>query len=228
MKNRILEQVRVMVSEGPDTSPSANVRSYIVMKAESEIAFALAEKWWKGKKVPSYIKIHKFGMDDVEEFVSLYNRCFLASPDPFCPLTIEQAKQLDPEGIFVAKLWDTLAGFIACFVERQSDSIYGEITGIGVLPSRRRKGVATALIKKASEYFLDSGVNEVYCEVYEGNIPSQMLIQAYGFVEVGRRDIPMQTGDNIESSSTTELPGGKIMRRLGLRPRTGCENCRDI
>ena len=104
----------MMVSEGPDTPPSTVVRSYLVMKAESEVALTLAEEWWKGKEVPSYIKIHQFEMKDVEEFVDLYNRCFLASPDPFCPLTIEQAKQLAPEGIFVAKLWGKLAGFIAC------------------------------------------------------------------------------------------------------------------
>jgi ribosomal protein S18 acetylase RimI-like enzyme len=217
-----------MVSEGPETSSSTTIRSYLVMKAEAETALELAEAWWGDKEVPSYIKIHQFEMSVVEEFVDLYNRCFLASPDPFCPLTVEQAKQLDPEGIFVAKLWGNLAGFIACFVEKQKDSIYGEITGIGVLPSRRRKGVATALIKRASKYFLDSGVDEVYCEVYEENIPSQMLIKAYGFVEVGRRDIPMQAGTPTESAQTSELPGGKIMRRLGLRPRAGCDTCRDI
>ena len=217
-----------MAFNDPDTSLPTTIRSYLVMKAESEKALKLAEEWWGDKEVPSYIKIHQFEMSDVEEFVNLYNRCFLASPDPFCPLTPEQATQLDPEGIFVAKLWGKLAGFIACFVEKQGDSFYGEITGIGVLPSRRRKGVATALIKRASKYFLDSSVDDVYCEVYEENLPSQMLIQAYGFVEVGRRDIPMQAGGSVESASSAEFPGGKIMRRLGLRPRDGCETCRDI
>lgn len=217
-----------MESEGYDSTPSKTMRSYLVMKADSERALKLAEEWWGDKEVPSYIKIHNFEMNSVDEFVNLYNRCFLASPDPFCPLTHEQAIQLDPEGIFVARLWGKLAGFIACFVELQGDSHYGEITGIGVLPSRRRKGVATALIKRASKYFLDSGVDEVYCEVYEANIPSQMLIQAYGFEEVGRRDIPLQIGTPFESTSSEELPGGKIMRRLGLRPRTGCGTCRDI
>ena len=217
-----------MVSEGPESSAPKSVRSYLIMKAESEKALKLAEEWWGDKEVPSYIKIHNFEMSDVDEFVDLYNRCFLASPDPFCPLTPEQAKQLDSEGIFVAKLGGDLAGFIACFVEKKSNSNYGEITGIGVLPSRRRKGVATALIKRAAKYFLDSDVDEVYCEVYEENLPSQMLIQAYGFVEVGHRDIPMQAGDPTETTSSTELPGGKIMRRLGLRPRAGCETCRDI
>ncbi len=217
-----------MVSEDSDTPPSATMRSYLVMKAESKEALKLAEEWWGDKEVPSYIKIHQFEMSDVEEFVSLYNRCFLASPDPFCPLTPEQAMQLDSEGIFVAKLGGALAGFIACFVEKQSDSNYGEITGIGVLPSRRRRGVATALIKSATKYFLNSGVDEVYCEVYEKNMPSQMLIRAYGFAEVGRRDIPMQAGIQSDSPSDSDLPGGKIMRRLGLRPRAGCETCRDI
>ena len=208
--------------------PSAIMRSYLVMKAESKEALKLAEEWWGDKEVPSYIKISQFEINDVDEFVNLYNRCFIASPDPFCPLTPEQATKLDPDGIFVAKLGGTLAGFIACFVEKQSGSNYGEITGIGVLPSRRRKGVATALIKSASKYFLDSGVDEVYCEVYEKNIPSQMLIGAYGFVEVGRRDIPMQAGIQSDSLPESDLPGGKIMRRLGLRPRAGCETCRDI
>ncbi len=216
-----------MVSDDSDT-PSSAIRSYLVMKAESKEALKLAKEWWGDKEVPSYIKIHQFELSDVDEFVNLYNRCFLASPDPFCPLTPEQATKLDPEGIFVAKLGDTLAGFIACFVENQSDSNYGEITGIGVLPSRRRKGVATALIKSASKYFLESGVDEIYCEVYEENIPSQMLIGAYGFVEFGRRDIPMQASIKSDSVPETDLPGGKIMRRLGLRPRAGCEDCRDI
>ncbi len=198
------------------------------MKAESKEALKLAEEWWGDKEIPSYIKINQFEMSDVDKFVNLYNRCFLASPDPFCPLTPEQATQPNPEGIFVAKLGESLAGFIACFVEKQSDSNYGEITGIGVLPSRRRKGVATALIKSASKYFLDSGVDEIYCEVYEENIPSQMLIGAYGFVEVGRRDIPMQAGIQSDLVQESDLPGGKIMRRLGLRPRAGCEDCRDI
>jgi len=220
--------VLVMVSNDSHTPPSENTRSYLVMKAESKEALELAKQWWGNKEIPSYIKIHQFEMSDVEEFVNLYNRCFLASPDPFCPLTTDQANQLDTEGIFVAKMGGKLAGFIACFVEKQSDSNYGEITGIGVLPSQRRKGVASALIKRASMYFLDSGVDEVYCEVYEENIPSQMLIGAYGFVEVGRRDIPMQADIQSDSVHESDLPGGKIMRRLGLRPRAGCETCRDI
>jgi ribosomal protein S18 acetylase RimI-like enzyme len=129
-------------------------------------------------------------------------------------------------GIFVAEMWEHLAGFIACFVEKGDESFYGEITGIGVLPSRRRKGVATALIRAASEYFIDAGVEEVYCEVYEENIPSQMLIMSYGFVQAGRREIAMPK--DIPQGEPVPLPGGKIMRRLGLRPRPGCETCRDL
>lgn len=215
-----------MTTEHDDSAPSAKKRSYLIMKAEAKEALKLAEEWWEQKTVPDYVKIEHFDVADVEEFVDLYNRCFLASPDPFCPLTTEQASKLDPEGIFIAKLWGKIAGFIACFVEKKEDSLYGEITGIGVLPSRRRRGVATALIKAATQFFLDSGVDEVYIEVYEENIPSQMLIHAYGFVEVGRRDIPLQASA-IESPDE-DLPGGKIMRRLGLRPRIGCQECRDI
>lgn len=215
-----------MTAENKDSESSTQTRSYFIMKADAKEALKRAEEWWAEKTVPEYVDIERFDHSDVEEFVDLYNRCFLASPDPFCPLTVEQALKLDPEGIFIAKMWGTLAGFIACFVEKEEKSIYGEITGIGVLPSRRRRGVATTLIKRATEFFLESGVEEVYIEVYEENIPSQLLIQAYGFVQVGRRDIPLQATGTPEKDA--ELPGGKIMRRLGLRPRLGCQSCRDI
>ena len=187
------------------------------MKANAEQALALAADWWENKEVPKYVHVRGLERDDLPEFVELYNKCFLASPDPFCPLTIDEASKLDFEGVFIAEMWDTLAGFIACFIQEDEESIYGEITGIGVLPSRRRKGVATALIRSASEYFIDAGVEEVYCEVFEENMPSLMLIQAYGFVEVGKRRIPGITAP-ADSEATCNAPGGKIVRRLGLRP----------
>ncbi len=188
------------------------------MKASAEQALALAADWWENKEVPRYVHVRGLHRDDLPEFVEVYNKCFLASPDPFCPLSITEAERLDFEGVFIAEMWNTLAGFIACFIEEDEDSIYGEITGIGVLPSRRRKGVATALIRSASEYFIDAGVEEVYCEVFEENTPSLMLIQAYGFVEVGKRRIPGITGTAGSDATECEAPGGKIMRRLGLRP----------
>ncbi len=196
------------------------------MKADAQEALKLAEEWWVGKETPTYIKVEILDLNEVDEFTQLYNRCFLTAPDPFCALTPDEAKQLNPEGIFVAKLADTLVGFIACFVEKKEDSTYGEITGIGVHPSRRRHGIATALIKHATTYFLNSGVEEVYCEVFEENTPSLLLVTTYGFRQIGRRNIPINTVSAKDEKS--DLPGGKIMRRLGLRPRIGCETCRDI
>ena len=215
-----------MVTEDAKENGSSATRSYILMKAKTDTALELAAERWDSKSIPSYIKVEQLQINQMEEFVDLYNRCFLASPDPFCPLDLEQAKKLDTEGIFVAEIWSNLGGFIACFVEKEEEGIYGEITGIGVLPQRRRKGVATALIQKAVEYFIDAGVEEVYCEVYEKNKPSKQLISSYGFSEVGRRAIP--TKEPVEPKAEEKYPGGKIMRRLGLRPRPGCDNCRDI
>jgi len=215
-----------MASENIEPLDEVESRSYLIMKAEAKEAMELAELWWADKETPSYINIQQLDMNEIEAFVDLYNRCFIASPDPFCPLTYEDARRLNPDGIFVAKLAELHAGFIACFIGKEGESSYGEITGIGVLPNRRRKGIATSLIKRATTFFLESGVDDVYCEVYEANIPSQMLIMAYGFREVGRRNILVRA--STKTGPTDELPGGKIMRRLGLRPRAGCEACRDI
>jgi ribosomal protein S18 acetylase RimI-like enzyme len=214
------------VADVESSEHASSTRSYLIMKASTEVALRLAEESWKRKSIPSYVHARELENNDIPEFVELYNRCFLVSPDPFCPLSIEDAQKLDREGIFVAELWGSLGGFIACFVEKCEGSIYGEITGIGVLPSRRRKGVATVLIKRAANYFIDSGCEEIYCEVYEENVPSQMLILGYGFEQVGRREIPSVKTDAGEQKP--QMPGGKIMRKLGLRPRTGCEDCRDI
>lgn len=215
-----------MTSEEASANGSVSTRSYILMKASTDKALELAAEHWESKSIPSYIKVEQLQADQTEAFVDLYNRCFLASPDPFCPLNLEQTKKLGTEGIFIAEIWGRMSGFIACFVEKEEEDIYGEITGIGVVPQRRRKGVATALIQKAVEYFIDAGVEEVYCEVYEENAPSKQLIISYGFMEVGRRAIPHE--EPVEPKDEEKYPGGKIMRRLGLRPRPGCETCRDL
>lgn len=214
-----------MSSGEADSSQQMETKSYLVMKADAEEALELAEEWWDEKEIPKYVHVRGLKREEMSEFVDLYNRAFLASPDPFCPLTEEDAEKMETEGIFVAEMWDSLVGFIACFVEKEKDSIYGEITGLGVAPNRRRRGVATALIRKSSEYFIDAGVEEVYTEIYEENTPSLMLVQAYGFKEVGRREIPTETPPGEPAPAQ---PGGKIMRRLGLINRQGCEDCRDI
>ncbi len=192
-------------------------RAYLVMRAEAEEALELAREWWEHKPVPKYVKVRPLRPDEIEMFVDLYNRCFIASPDPFAPLTVEDAQKLDTEGIFIAEMFGQPVGFIACFVERDREdgSVYGEITGLGVLPSRRRRGVATALIQRAVEYFLDAGVEEVYCEVYEENWPSRMLITSYGFKTVGKREVLVES---VEEAAPPP-PGGKIARRFHLRPR---------
>ncbi|MGV9168922.1 MAG: GNAT family N-acetyltransferase [Promethearchaeia archaeon] len=210
----------------PQEESELNISHYLIMKADAEEALRLARDWWEDKKIPSYIEVRQLKETEVEEFVTLYNRCFLASPDPFCPLTTTEAEKLETEGIFVAELWGELSGFIACFVEEDNRGVYGEITGIGVLPERRRRGVGTAMIQRASEYFIDAGIEEIYCEIFEENHPSKMLVMAYGFEEVRRR--PVKLKKSGQPAEEEEVPGGKIMRRLGLSPRPGCDSCRDI
>ncbi len=203
-------------------------RVYLLMRADTETALRLVRERQAQRTVPSHIKVYSLSKSRIAEFVDLYNRCFVAAPDPFCPLTVEDAMKLDTDGIFLAEMWGSLVGFIACFVEKGADSAYGEITGLGVLPSRRRRGIATALILRAAEYFRDAGVEQVYCEVYEENIPSRLLITSYGFEEVGRREIPVPISQRTDTQPTPKPPGGKIMRRLQSVRRADCQDCRDI
>ncbi len=208
-------------------SEGGRVRTYLIMRANAQEALRLAEEWWARKVVPDYIHVRSLRRDEIPKFVSLYNQCFLASPDPFCPVTVEQVEELDLEGMFVAEMWGSLVGFITCFVEHTGDTVYGEITSLCVVPSRRRRGVATALIMRATEFFIDAGVEEVYCEVYEENTPSKLLVLSYGFEVTGHHEIRVE-GSTVPDGGRDEMPGGKLMRRVGVRPRAGCTGCRDM
>ncbi|MEM2141763.1 MAG: GNAT family N-acetyltransferase [Candidatus Thorarchaeota archaeon] len=205
------------------TGPSTRGSAYLIMRAKTTEALKLARESWSQRNLPTYIKVRQLSREDLSAFVDLYNRCFMSAPDPFCPLTMDDAEKLELDGIFVAELGGEPIGFIACFVEESDTGRYGEITAIGVLPSRRRKGVATLLIQQAAEFFVRRGVEEVYCEVYESNLPSRLLITSYGFSEVGRREIPHLP--TLEPAREEHDRGRKILKHIRLRPSGSDGRC---
>ena len=58
-----------------------------------------------------------------------------------------------------------------------------EITDIGVRPSYRRRGVATALLGTALEWVKDRGVSRVEIQVAHGNAEGQAFWRARGFAD---------------------------------------------
>ena len=62
-----------------------------------------------------------------------------------------------------------------------------EIYRIAVRPDKRQRGIGYRLLSYALKTELGSGVETVFLEVREGNIPARALYRAYGFTEISIR-----------------------------------------
>ena len=63
----------------------------------------------------------------------------------------------------------------------------GEIYRIAVRPDKRQRGVGYRLLSYALKTERGSGVETVFLEVRESNIPARALYRAYGFNEISIR-----------------------------------------
>ena len=88
----------------------------------------------------------------------------LASPGTFCAL--------DPAGGFVLV---------------RGAGAEAEILSLGVHPDARNRGVGGRLLSMAASALTRAGVEALFLEVAESNVPARSLYARSGFVEVGRR-----------------------------------------
>ncbi len=127
---------------------------------------------------------------DAERFIRVYNRSFISAPDPYRSLSLTDFHHFDPESTFVAILYGQIVGFIYLTIEplvKNSIEVgkQGVIAGLGVEPRYRRRKIAFLLVAQAAEYFSDSSVDELICEVYHKNTVSYSFIQNFGMTRTG-------------------------------------------
>ena len=77
----------------------------------------------------------------------------------------------------------SLAGFL--FARQIGDE--AEILNVGVLPSERRCGVGSALLREALNQLRRRGASRVFLEVRESNRKAIAFYNKHGFSETGRR-----------------------------------------
>ncbi len=126
--------------------------------------------------------------EDKYLFTELYNKIFLASPDPSRPITVEEAMTFPEDRVFIACLWGSPAGFIYLSLDKhpiREGLTTGIVTGIGVLPRFRARRVGVALLCKAVEYFEQFNPDTIIAEIYEENYASQQLFRSFGFRPIG-------------------------------------------
>ena len=62
-----------------------------------------------------------------------------------------------------------------------------EVLTIAVAPDLRRQGIAGGMMRRLVGALRRRGVEALYLEVAEGNLPAQRLYESLGFRQVGRR-----------------------------------------
>lgn len=124
--------------------------------------------------------------EDPQTFADLFNLVLMTSPDPYRPLTVEEAFTYFKQGTFLAFLYGKPAGYGVVTIEDTPEGRIGVIAGIGVHPKHRRKKVALTIAASIGEWFEERGdLLKLQCEVYERNHTSQAFISSLGFEVVG-------------------------------------------
>ncbi|HKM60115.1 MAG TPA: ribosomal protein S18-alanine N-acetyltransferase [Candidatus Bathyarchaeia archaeon] len=128
------------------------------------------------------IKIETASIRLLDKFSEIENQCF--DQEAF---TKRQLAYLltDYNSIgLVAKTDNAVAGFIISQVEIENDTTYGHIITINVVPSCRRKGVGTQMLKEMEKILKEKGINECHLEVREDNHAGLKLYLTSGYQKV--------------------------------------------
>lgn len=128
------------------------------------------------------VQIVRFPQERMDEFIDAQNDIF---SDYIVPMKttrqffeeFQSSVGGDNRNIIVA-LQD---GRIEGYVNPVIDGKEGWIGGVGVVPSRRGKGIGRKLMLAAEDLCRSKGVTEVSLEVIEGNIRAQRLYESLGY-----------------------------------------------
>jgi ribosomal-protein-alanine N-acetyltransferase len=122
------------------------------------------------------IKIVSATVDDVAQIVKIENECFTT---PWSEESLSESLS-NPASRFYLALCD---GKTMGYIGLQIFSGEGYITNVATLPEYRKKGIATALIRRAMENEMDF----ISLEVRESNLPAIRLYSSLGFENMGKR-----------------------------------------
>ena len=134
-------------------------------------------------------KLRKFKPDDLQTVIHINRFCL---PENYMDFFFMDLYQRFPETFIVAEEEGKIVGYIMCRIEVGLASLSlgglirkGHVVSIAVLPQDRRKGVANALITKATEGMTHYKAKLAYLEVRVTNDPGVSLYKKLGF-EVSR------------------------------------------
>jgi ribosomal protein S18 acetylase RimI-like enzyme len=91
----------------------------------------------------------------------------------------------NPNGVFVAVEGERVVGFVTTSLDPEMG--IGHIPNIAVDPSCQGKGIGSALLRAAFDYFIAEGITHTQIETLENNAVGQHLYPKAGFREIARQ-----------------------------------------
>jgi ribosomal-protein-alanine acetyltransferase len=86
----------------------------------------------------------------------------------------------------VAKANSDIVGFIIAQIEIDNNTLFGHIITINVIPTCRRKRVASKMLKEIEDLLKQKGVSECHLEVRDDNAVALKLYLNSGYQKIGR------------------------------------------
>lgn len=142
--------------------------------------------------LPQGVTLTNWQADQARQFYQVYSSAFRDRPG-FPGYTvaewIQRVTENDhkPEWSLLERIGGEPVGFVIGNVDLSKDPPGGEIWQIGVIPTHRRRGLASALLVETLRRMQEAGSSSVFLTV---NINNPGAIKAYsrlGFLTVGRR-----------------------------------------
>jgi ribosomal protein S18 acetylase RimI-like enzyme len=120
----------------------------------------------------------------IAELLRLFNTAYVGAPDYrkagwVQVMALQACRGYDPSLVWIAYIGQEAVGF--CMARQRGDR--GRITGIGVTPHWRRKGIGTSLLQHAMSELKQRGSRAVDLSVAPGNDGCLRIVRDLGFTE---------------------------------------------
>lgn len=185
--DRILHRKRTLQKTFQKENLYPEKYKYYLMEIDStKIELRLKEFENKGSPINNLTTVRSYNSkEDKKIFSDLFNLVLLSSPDPWTPITEDDAETYFKDGTYLAFLYGKCVGYGVLTIENTNQGKIGVIAGMGVHPKFRRKKVALKLALAMGQWFLNKDdIKTLQCEVYEKNTVSYKFISSFGFVKI--------------------------------------------
>ena len=132
------------------------------------------------------IKFRSFNKtQDSESLLNIYNRAFLVNPDPFQRMNMNDLNDLEDRVIFMTSYVGKDVGFIWFTLDEEDGNKMATISIVAVLPSKQRRGIATAMALHSYDFLKKNDIYHLGCIIGEKNKEIQNFVKFIGFKKFG-------------------------------------------